>query len=68
MYPYDQYLQAVGKGQGGALYQAGFQAGINLMQQQLGKLKYFSFLLFCFCTLIQLRQCSVVLYYILYFT
>lgn len=47
MYPYEQYLQAVGKGQGGALYQAGFQAGINLMQQQLGKLKrYFYFIFF----------------------
>lgn len=40
LYPYD-YLAAAGlpnKEQSGAIYQAGFQAGINLMQQQLGKL------------------------------
>lgn len=41
IYPYEHYLQTVAampnKEQSGAIYQAGFQAGINLMQQQLGK-------------------------------
>lgn len=39
LYPYE-YLAAAGisnKEQSGAIYQAGFQAGINLMQQQLGE-------------------------------
>ncbi|XP_022906707.1 ankyrin repeat domain-containing protein 17 isoform X2 [Onthophagus taurus] len=44
LYPYEHYLPGVGLGtvgtisnkeQSGAIYQAGFQAGINLMQQQL---------------------------------
>ncbi|KAK9744180.1 Ankyrin repeats (3 copies) [Popillia japonica] len=39
IYPYEHYLQTVAampnKEQSGAIYQAGFQAGINLMQQQL---------------------------------
>ncbi|KAK9891834.1 hypothetical protein WA026_016633 [Henosepilachna vigintioctopunctata] len=38
LYPYEHYLTAAGvpsKEQSGAIYQAGFQAGINLMQQQL---------------------------------
>ncbi|KAF5307348.1 hypothetical protein FQR65_LT07065 [Abscondita terminalis] len=39
LYPYDHYLQAVAtmsnKDQTGAIYQAGFQAGMNIVQQQL---------------------------------
>ncbi|KRT80913.1 Ankyrin repeat-containing protein, partial [Oryctes borbonicus] len=39
IYPYEHYLQTVAampnKEQSGAIYQAGFQAGINMMQQQL---------------------------------
>jgi ankyrin repeat domain-containing protein 17 len=38
LYPYEHYLTTAGmpnKEQSGAIYQAGFQAGINLMQQQL---------------------------------
>lgn len=40
LYPYEHYLTAPGvpnKGESGAIYQAGFQAGINLMSQHLGK-------------------------------
>ncbi|XP_045468094.1 ankyrin repeat domain-containing protein 17-like isoform X2 [Harmonia axyridis] len=38
LYPYEHYLTAPGvpnKGESGAIYQAGFQAGINLMSQHL---------------------------------
>lgn len=45
LYPYEHYLQAMPpKELSGAMYQAGFQAGITMMQQQLGK----NFFFFCF--------------------
>lgn len=46
IYPYEHYLAAAGmpnKEQSGAIYQAGFQAGINLMQQQLGDYLFHAF-------------------------
>lgn len=40
LYPYEHYLTTAGmsnKEQSGAIYQAGVQAGIKIMQQQLGE-------------------------------
>lgn len=39
LYPYEHYLTAPGvpNKESGAIYQAGFQAGINLMSQHLGE-------------------------------
>lgn len=39
LYPYDHYLQAVASmsSKATSMYQAGYQAGMNSVQQQLGK-------------------------------
>lgn len=66
MYAYDQYLHVVAnmpsKDPTGAIYQAGFQAGMNIVQQQLGKYFYFiSIYIYRNTAKWCLKNCSVIL-------